>query len=74
MNGFIDLDEPTRRRLERIELILDDLLAQTDQSVLSPEVQEVLAELRSTSAVVRDRARRRSREWMNADPLVDGER
>jgi hypothetical protein len=45
MSGFIDPDAPLRRRVDRLDAIIDVLLPTLDRSVLSPEAQQRLAEI-----------------------------
>lgn len=71
-HGFIDPDAPTKRRLDRLEALITEVLPLVDwRSALSPEAQATVDDLLSENAVRQERARRRMRAQMDADPLVD---
>lgn len=45
MGGFIDPEAPLRRRVDRLDEIIDVLLPTLDRSVLSPEARTRLEEI-----------------------------
>jgi hypothetical protein len=71
-HGFIDPDQPTRERIDRIEILITEALSQLTIEDLSPEAQAILADLRSVDEVRRERALRRLHAAMDADPLPEG--
>lgn len=69
MSGFIDPQQPIDDRLDRLEALIDEALRQLPISALSPEAQRLHADLTSSNAMRQERARRRVKALMDADPL-----
>lgn len=71
MSGFIDPSAPHDRRIERLELLMTEVLKEWDTVVLSPEARSELESLMSGDEGRRHRALRESHRRMTADPMPE---
>ena len=69
MSGFIDPNAPTDRRIERLELLVTEILREWDTSMLSPEARAELDDLASGDEHRRRHSLLRTHARMAADPL-----
>ncbi len=59
MGGFIDRDASTKRRLDRMEALLAELVPLLPEEAFSPRVREIADDLLSEDALRQERGRRR---------------
>jgi hypothetical protein len=64
MNGFVDPQAPLKARLDRIDRLIAQILPTLDESALSPEARELMAEVKRGDL-------RRTHQLMAEDPLPD---
>jgi hypothetical protein len=69
MSGFIDPQESEHRRLDRLDVLIDEALRHIGLDALSPEARAIYDDLNSVDAARVARARAALRADMDGDKL-----